>query len=126
MTRFRSMQIWQSLGLEFWLLLPLLGLGFWLSSGLLTDRMLARSDRAPIALQGDRQSKQPPRTVQSITVVITRQGFATVNIETANSALKQLVFEFPTTEPAEIEAALSRELGLPRDRIRALVHYRSN
>jgi len=117
--------VWHSLGLEFWLLLPLFGLGFWVSSGLLTDRLLARSDRTTVYLQGDRQPKQPSRTVQSIAVVIkARQNRSTVSIETTNSALKQLTFEFPTTEPAEIEAAISRELGLPRDRIRALIHYR--
>jgi cell division protein FtsX len=119
--------VWHSLGLEFWLVLPLLGLGFWLASGLLTDRMLARSNRTTVYLQGDRQpQQQPPRTVESITVIIkARQNLSTINIETANSALKQLRFEFPTTEPAQIEAAISRELGLPRDRVRSLVRYRS-
>ena len=127
MTRLRWTQVWHSLGLEFWLVLPLLGLGFWLSSGLLTDRMLARSNRTTVYLQGDRQpQQQPPRTVKSITVIIkARQNLSTITIETANSALKQLRFEFPTTEPAQIEAAISRELGLPRDRVRSLVRYRS-
>ncbi|HEY9883537.1 MAG TPA: hypothetical protein V6C98_07990 [Thermosynechococcaceae cyanobacterium] len=127
MTRLRWTQVWHSLGLEFWLVLPLLGLGFWLSSGLLTDRMLARSNRTTVYLQGDRQpQQQPPRTVESITVIIkARQNLSTITIETANSALKQLRFEFPTTEPAQIEAAISRELGLPRDRVRSLVRYRS-
>jgi hypothetical protein len=64
--------------------------------------------------------------VESITVIIkARQNLSTITIETANSALKQLRFEFPTTEPAQIEAAISRELGLPRDRVRSLVRYRS-
>ncbi|MBD2035475.1 hypothetical protein H6F76_10625 [Leptolyngbya sp. FACHB-321] len=127
MTRLRWTQVWHSLGLEFWLALPLLGLGFWLSSGLLTDRMLVRSNRTTVYLQGDRQQQQqPPRTVESITVIIKpQQSLSTITIETANSALKQLRFEFPTTEPAQIEAAISRELGLPRDRVRSLVRYRS-
>ena len=127
MTRLRWNQVWHSLGLEFWLVLPLLGLGFWLSSGLLTDRMLARSNRTTVYLQGDRQpQQQPPRTVESINVIIKpQQNLSTINIETANSALKQLRFEFPTTEPAQIEAAISRELGLPHDRVRSLVRYRS-
>lgn len=126
MTRLRWTQVWHSLGLEFWLVLPLLGLGFWLSSGLLTDRMLARSNRTTVYLQGDRQpQQQPPRTVESITVIIKpQQNLSTITIETANSALKQLRFEFPTTEPAQIEAAISRELGLPRDRVRSLMRYR--
>ena len=127
MTRLRWTQVWHSLGLEFWLVLPLLGLGFWLSSGLLTDRMLARSNRTTVYLQGDRQpQQQPPRTVESINVIIkARQNLSTITIETANSALKQLRFEFPTTEPERIEAAISRELGLPRDRVRSLMRYRS-
>lgn len=126
MTRIRWTQVWHSLGLEFWLVLPFLGLGFWLSSGLLTDRMLARSNRTTVYLQGDRQpQKQLPRTVESITVIVTQQNFSIITIETANSALKQLRFEFPTTEPAQIEAAISRELGLPRERVRSLIRYRS-
>ena len=126
MTRWRWTQVLQSLGLEFWLLLPLLGLGFWLTSGMLTDRILARSNKVTLYLEGDRQPKQPPRTIQSITVLLhPRQSYATVKIQTANSALKTLTFEFPTLDPAQIEAALSRELGLPRDRVRVLVRYQA-
>ncbi|PSB26994.1 hypothetical protein [Stenomitos frigidus] len=126
MARLRWTQVLQSLGLEFWLFLPLLGLGFWLTSGILTDQMLARSNKVTLYLEGDRQPKQPTRTVQSITVLIhAQQGRSTVNIQTANSSLTALTFEFPTTQPEQIEAAISRELGLPRDRIRALVRYQS-
>ncbi|MBW4581703.1 MAG: hypothetical protein KME42_19200 [Tildeniella nuda ZEHNDER 1965/U140] len=126
MTGLRWTQVLRSLGLEFWLLLPLLGLSFWLTSGMLTDRILARSNKVTPYLEGNRQPKQPLRTVQSITVVTAaRQGYSTVTIKTANSALKTVTFEFPTTQPEQIEAAISRELGLPRDRIRKLVRYQS-
>ncbi len=125
MTRWRWTQELRSLGVAFWLLLPLLGIGFWFGSGILTDRMLSRSSKPTLGLVGDRQlKKQPPKTVQSIIVAIDqRQGVSNVKIETANSALKELTFEFPTTEPAQIEAAISQELGLPSDRIRQLTRY---
>jgi hypothetical protein len=124
MFRLQSLSPLQSLGVEFWLLLPLLGLGFWLISGALTDQMLVRSNKVALYLEGDHQPKPRSRTVQSITAVIhTRQGRSTVTIQTANSALTTLTFEFPTTKPEQIEAALSQELGLPRDRVRALLRY---
>jgi hypothetical protein len=46
-------------------------------------------------------------------------------VKTVNSALTTLLFEFPTTERDHIEAAISHELGLPRDRVQALVQYQS-
>lgn len=127
MARLRWTQVLRSLGLEFWLLLPLLGLGFWFVGGLLTDRMLTHPNESTLYIEGDRQpSKQLPRTVQSIIVVVhPQQGSSTVTVKTANSALTTLRFEFPTTDPQQIEAAMSHELGLPRDRIQALVQYQS-
>ena len=124
--RLPSLNPLRSLGAEFWLLLPLLGLGFWLASGVLTDRMLARSHKVALYLEGDHQPKARLRTIQSITVLLdTRQQRSSVIIQTANSALTTLTFAFPTTEPEQLEAALSQELGLPRDRIQALIRYQA-
>ncbi|SRR5579883_138542 len=124
MARPRWIQAWRSLGLEFWLVLPLLGLGLWLSSGILTDHMLTRFDKTSIYLEGDRQPPQQPPKLKAITVVIhLHHQTSTVTVETANSALTQLVYQFPTTDPTQIEVAISQSLGLPRDRIRDLVRY---
>ncbi|XGV95790.1 MAG: hypothetical protein ACAF41_23990 [Leptolyngbya sp. BL-A-14] len=127
MARLRWIQALQSLGLEFWLLLPLLGLGFWVTSGGLTDRMLSRSSETTLYIESVRHpNRQALSTVQAIIVVIhPRQGASTVMVKTANSALKTLLFEFPTIDPERIEAAISHELGLPHDRIHALMQYQT-
>ena len=125
MIRPRWLQALRSLGLEFWLPLPLLGLVFWVGSGLVTEQMLSRSYKTKDRLQTNtRLKRQPAKTVLSIEVEIKKhQGFSKVNVKTANSALKELEFEFPVTEFSQIEAAIGQELGLSRDRVRKLVHY---
>lgn len=62
MFRPRWLQSIRSLGLEFWLPLPLLGLFFWVGGGLLTDRMLSRSYNIKSQFQLDMQRKaEPPK-----------------------------------------------------------------
>jgi len=82
------LQTLYSLGLEFWLPLPLLGLAFWWGGGLLTDRMLSRSYDPMIQLQADTQMEgQPPKTVISINVEIKRrQGFQSQSQDSQFSA----------------------------------------
>lgn len=125
MLRPQWLQTLYSLGLEFWLPLPLLGLAFWIGGGLLTDRMLSRSYDPVVQLQADTQLEgQPAKTVLSINVEIKRRkGFSNVKVKTANSALKELEFEFPVTEFSQVEAAISQELGLSPHHVRRLVRY---
>lgn len=54
------------------------------------------------------------------------QRISKVRVKTANSTLKQLEFEFHLTDVTQIETAISRELGLPLEQIRLLVHYQVN
>jgi CYTH domain-containing protein len=119
----RSLQALSSLGLEFWLPLPLLGLAFWVGGGFVMDQMLSRSYVPEKYLQADTQPlKQAMPAVVSIKVDIEKhQGIATVKVKTVNSALKELEFEFPATECSQAEAVISQELGLPRDRTKNLV-----
>ena len=125
MLRHRSLQALHSLGLEFWLPLPLLGLVFWVGGGLVSDRMLSRSYGTATQLQANTQMEgQPSKTVLSIKVEINRrQGFSKVKVHTANSALKELEFEFPVTEFSQVEAAIGQELGLSPKHVRYLVRY---
>lgn len=51
----RWFQVMRSLGLEFWLPLPLLGLAFWIGSGFVMDAMLRRADTSTKYLQVDTQ-----------------------------------------------------------------------
>ena len=115
----------KSLGLEFWLPLPLLGVLFWVGGGLLTDYLLSRSYYNKDKLQVNTQiKKNPAKVVLAIQVKINyNKGISKVKVRTANSTLKQLSFEFHVTEVSQIEAAISRELGLTLEQVRQLVRY---
>ena len=115
----------KSLGLEFWLPLPLLGVLFWVGGGLLTDYLLSRSYYNKDKLQVNTQiKKNPAKAVLAIQVKINyNKGISKVKVRTANSTLKQLNFEFYVTEVSQIEAAISRELGLTLEQVRQLVRY---
>ena len=53
-----------------------------------------------------------------------KRGFTKVEVNTANSILKSLEFEFPVTELSEIKAMMIQELGLFRENARMLISYR--
>ncbi|MBD0264168.1 MAG: hypothetical protein ICV85_18185 [Tolypothrix sp. T3-bin4] len=125
MLQARCFQILRALGLEFWLLLPLLGFAFWSASGFVTDKLLNRSLKTDKYLQADIQlAKKAPKTPLSIQAKINKfQGFSTVTVKTANSTLKELKFEFPFTELSQVEMAISQELRLSQEDVKRLVHY---
>lgn len=121
----QRLQALKSLGLEFWLPLPLLAIIFWLGCGWVTNRILSRSYDPGAKLEANTQlSGQPSKVLLAIKVEIREnQGFSKVRVKTANSALKELEFEFPMTEVSQIETAISQELGLPPQQIKQLVRY---
>lgn len=53
-----------------------------------------------------------------------KRGFTKVEVNTANSILKSLEFEFPVTELSKIKTLMIQELGLSRENARMLVSYR--
>jgi len=124
----RSLHPLKSLGLEFWLPLPILAIAFWIGGGLITDRILNRSYYVTTPIQANPQvQEKSTKVILSIGVEIKyHQGFSKVRVKTANSALKKLEFEFPFTEVSQIEVALSRELGLSLEQIQQTVHYQVN
>ncbi|MBW4449456.1 MAG: hypothetical protein KME38_22090 [Spirirestis rafaelensis WJT71-NPBG6] len=125
MLQARWFQILRALGLEFWLLLPLLGFAFWAASGFVTDKLLNSSLKTDKYLLADIQlAKKAPKTPLSIQAKINKiQGFSTVTVKTANSTLKELKFEFPFTELSQVEMAISQELRLSHEDVKRLVHY---
>jgi len=125
MRQLQLFQVLRSLGFVFWLSLPLIGLVFWLGSGFVEDRILSRTYDNKKYLQADTQSaRQMMKKVVAIEVKIRQEdGVSIVNVKTNNSVLKTIAFEFPVTEPSQLEATLSQELGLPRDRIKELIRY---
>ncbi|NJM73230.1 MAG: hypothetical protein HC862_25590 [Scytonema sp. RU_4_4] len=52
------------------------------------------------------------------------RGFTKIEVNTANSILKKLEFEFPVTELSSVKAMLTQELGLSREDTRMFVSYR--
>lgn len=121
----RLLQGLSSLGLEFWLPLPLLGLVFWIGSGLVTTQMLNQSYNPKTYLRADMQSQgERSRTVVLIKVVINKnQGFSNVEVKLVNSALKQMEFQFSVTDSVQVEEAISQQLGLPIEYVKTLVRY---
>lgn len=125
MRRFRWLQPIYALGWEFWLTLPLLGVAFWFGGSFLTDRLLSQSYSTGTQLQADTQLETPNRLVLAIIIHLYRsRGLSRVEVQATNSPLKTLVFEFPTTDPERLLTLLSKQLGLPTDRIQQLARYR--
>ncbi|MFN6514988.1 MAG: hypothetical protein RMY29_010855 [Nostoc sp. CreGUA01] len=52
------------------------------------------------------------------------RGFTKVEVNTADSVLKKLEFEFPVTELKSVKAMITQELGLSPENARVLVSYR--
>jgi hypothetical protein len=52
------------------------------------------------------------------------KGFTKVEVNTTNSILKKLEFEFPVTELSKVKTAIVQELELSRENARILVSYR--
>ncbi|MBE9036137.1 hypothetical protein [aff. Roholtiella sp. LEGE 12411] len=125
MRQLQLFQVLRSIGFVFWLSLPLVGLVFWLGSGFVGDRILSRTYDNKKYLQADKQSaRQMMKRIVAIEVEIRQQdGVSLVNVKTDNSVIKTIGFEFPVTEPSQLETSLSQELGLPRDRIKELIRY---
>ncbi|MBD2610886.1 MAG: hypothetical protein RMY62_018555 [Nostoc sp. ZfuVER08] len=117
-----------NLGLEFWLPIPLIGLFFWLSTGLLTHQVLSYTYDTNTQIHADSKHQiqfSVSVAVMSIEAVIQRKEKLTeVKVYTADSFLKQMEFEFPVTEFAQIDAAIAQNLRLPVTAIKQVIRYR--
>jgi hypothetical protein len=124
----RQLQLFQvllTLGLVFWSSLPLIGLVFWVGSGLVGNRILSHAYSHKKYLQADTQLvRQVTKKIVAIEVeILQEQGISLVNVKTNHSPLKTMTFEFSITEPDQLEANLSHELGLSQERVRELIRY---
>lgn len=111
-----------------WLLLPLVGAVFWLTTGWITDQVLSQT--YPTTAQLNAEGQQQVQLSLSITILaidaeVNRRGQSTeVNVRTGGSALEELEFAFPVAEFEQVEAAIAQELGLSPDDVRQLIRYR--
>lgn len=119
---------WSTKGLEFWLPLPLLGIGFWIGSGWVAHQVLSYNYATTEQLKAD------PEEVLNLTINATilsieaeinrRENFTEVQVNTTDTILKELRFEFPVTEIEAVEAAIIQELKLSPEIVQKLVRYR--
>lgn len=118
------------LGLEFWLPLPLVAGGIWGSSQWLNDRVLSRTSTTPAQLNANAKQQQQVSFALTLTIlsidaeIDRRSGTTEVAIQAGGSALKELEFEYPLTEFAEVEQAIARDFNLSPKAIRTLIRYR--
>ncbi len=72
------------------------------------------------------QVRSPVKVLGILAKIEKEQGFTKVEVNTANSVLKKLEFEFPVTELSKVKDMITQELGLSREDARVLVSYRVN
>lgn len=114
-----------SLGLEFWLPLPLLGVGFWAISGWLVDRDLSRSSQNVRELQISQSAPSPSENILTIKVTIDRdRKVSQVEVKQATKIFQKREFELTTTELSQIETEISKKLGLSAEQVKQLVRYK--
>lgn len=129
MAQLRWLSRFSQLGLEFWLPLPLIAAGIWGASQWLNGQVLSQAYTVTAQLDAEQQqvSLALTLTILSIDAEIDRRvGTTEVTVQTGGSALKELEFEYPVTEFAEVEKAIAQELNAAPDKIRALIRYRIN
>lgn len=122
----RWRQILYSLGLEFWLPLPLLGFAFWVGCGLVTDQLLSRPYGIAAQLKASPQLVEVHLAVDVLVILAEiqkSQGFTKVQVKTTDSVLKKLEFQFPVTQVSSVEAKIAQELKLSPENVRKLVRY---
>lgn len=123
----RQNKWWQflhSLGLEFWLPLPLLGLAFMLVSGLVTQQSLDRDDRAIESFQVTPDRAQPANKILYVKVIVDRErDISLVRVKRATQVYQKQEFELATTEMERVSTAISKKLGLSPERVRQLLRY---
>ncbi|PZD75427.1 hypothetical protein C1752_00203 [Acaryochloris thomasi RCC1774] len=123
----RQIKGWQqlsSLGLEFWLPLPIIGIAFWIASGFVTDYSLGLSGPSvePFTIALDKN--QPSEKILFIKVSVDKDlGTSQVNVKQATQVYRKQQFELNTTNREQMEAAIGRKLNLSPEEVRRLLRY---
>ena len=124
MDRTKWWQLLRSLGLEFWLPLPLLGFAFWVVSGLVTDHSLKLANDSVESVKITPDKAQLSTKILFIKVTVDRdRHISQVKVKKATRVYQQQEFELATTELEQIETAVSQKLGLPLPQVRQLLRY---
>jgi hypothetical protein len=117
-------QFLKFLGLEFWLPLPLIGLGFWLLSGWFASQQLNLPTANIRQLKIDQNERSPTQQILLIRAIVDRdRGTSQIKVKQATSIYQTQAFVLPTTDSKKIEAFLSQQLKLSNEQVRQLVRY---
>ena len=113
--------------LEFGLPLLCITVGLWYGSQWLNHQVLSQTYVTATQLDATQQQIKLDLTftVLAIDAEVDRQaGNTEVTIQTAGSPLKELEFEYPITQFAELEQAIAQDLNLSAKVVRTLIRYR--
>ncbi|MBE9158730.1 hypothetical protein IQ265_18100 [Nodosilinea sp. LEGE 06152] len=120
-----SVQPFQVLGVTFWLLLPVVGLVFWVVGALMTDRVLyqaasglqqIQSDDVPVGSQDN--------AIRLIQARVDRtQGKTDVVVKPMDLSAREIEIELATTRLDDIEALIAKELDISPAVVQRLTHY---
>ncbi|MGI0483891.1 hypothetical protein ACN4EK_00565 [Pantanalinema rosaneae CENA516] len=126
MTSLRVLKLLHRTGWEFWLPLPFIAMIFWVVGNAMAVQVLSRPYDSIHTLQTETQlDVKLSVTILAINAKIDRKrDVTTILIKTADSTLKKLEYEFPTTQTSQVEAALAQELRMSPDTVRKIVSYR--
>jgi hypothetical protein len=115
---------------ELWLPIPLLAFGCWGLSGIVMYAVLNRDYKAPEYLQVETKAKPPQIVVTTIPLKVApraifvkvdkNRGISQVKVQTKDSPMTEVIFEFSTTDTLQLEVEISKALGMSKEEIRKL------
>lgn len=113
-------------GWELWLPLPLMAALVWIAGNSIAAQVLSRPYHSVNKLQADTQLdvKLSVAILSMNAKIDRRRGVTTIAVNTSDSTLKKLEYEFPVTEASQIETAIAEELTMPVADVRKLMSYR--
>jgi hypothetical protein len=122
--RNNPLRFFYSLGLEFWLLLPLVGLGFWLTIRFVSDRNLHLASYSDRSLEITQNRSPSSERILSIKVTVDRTSNSSrVRIKQTTSVFQKQEFKLATTKFDRLETAIAQKLNLSVEQVRQLVRY---
>jgi len=120
----QSVQPLRILGVRFWLLLPAVGLGFWLTGVLMTEQMLRQSDNSIQQIQAELPSEIEDKHIRLIQAKVDRtHGKTKVAVKPTDLQAQDLELELPTTRLDEVETQIAQELDISPTTVQRLTHY---
>ena len=124
MRRLQWLRFLGSLGIEFWLPLPLIGMVFWLIIQFITAQNLGLSDYSDRKLEVNQNQPSPSGQILSIKVKVDRQSNSSqVKVNQTSSVIQQQEFKIPITELDRLEMAIAKKLNLSVEQVRELIYY---